>query len=195
MVTNEEYKILSNISYWIDSNRNDVPFAPEQEGVLNSKDLKGLSKNCKILKVEDNTDNGMQAMAVAPVKDGEADTSEVVIAYAGTNFDDELDVLTDVQTVVLGSKVLIPEGQQLDLSKHDQLDELGIPKSIKYVEGQVMTAQTFLEDIEKDYPNADITTTGHSLGEYIALYISAENGWKNVGFNGPDPYKILSSYK
>lgn len=38
-----------------------------------------------------------------------------------------------------------------------------------------------------------MSTTGHSLGEYLALYVAAENGYKNVGFNGPDPYHILSS--
>lgn len=27
----------------------------------------------------------------------------------------------------------------------------------------------------------------------MALYIAAENQWRNVGFNGPDPYELLSS--
>ena len=43
-----------------------------------------------------------------------------------------------------------------------------------------------------DYPEAEITTTGHSLGEFLALDVAAENQWKNVGFNGPDPYNVLS---
>lgn len=46
----------------------------------------------KILKVEDNTTNGMQAMAVAPVKNNIVDTSENVIAYAGTNIDKWTDI-------------------------------------------------------------------------------------------------------
>ena len=42
--------------------------------------------NKKDAKTQDNTDNGMQAMAVAPMdKDGNVDTSQVVIAYAETN--------------------------------------------------------------------------------------------------------------
>lgn len=49
----------------------------------------------KILKVEDNTTNGMQAIAVAPVKNDNVDTSEIIIAYAGTNPDDDLDIRTD----------------------------------------------------------------------------------------------------
>ncbi|MEX2785729.1 hypothetical protein AB3331_11280, partial [Streptococcus sp. H49] len=32
------------------------------------------------------TSNGMQAMAVAPIVDGEPDTSQIVIAYAGSHF-------------------------------------------------------------------------------------------------------------
>src|SRR5699024_2711496 len=55
-----------------------------------------------------------------------------------------------------------------------------------------MSAEKFVYELEKDYPNAMMTTTGHSLGEYIALYIAAEKGLKNIGFNGPDPYNILS---
>ena len=41
----------------------------------------------KVLAVENNKDNGMQAMAVAPVdSNGEIDTSKIVISYAGTDF-------------------------------------------------------------------------------------------------------------
>ncbi len=36
----------------------------------------------------------MQAMAVAPFKNGKVDTSEVVIAYAGTNLSDGADIQT-----------------------------------------------------------------------------------------------------
>lgn len=39
--------------------------------------------------------NHMQAMAVAPIKDGVVDYSQITIAYAGTNPEDGLDLLTD----------------------------------------------------------------------------------------------------
>ncbi|WP_162797761.1 hypothetical protein [Streptococcus pluranimalium] len=46
-------------------------------------------------------------MAVAPVdKNGEADYSEVVIAYAGTNREDFKDMGTDIQSIGLGSDEL-----------------------------------------------------------------------------------------
>ena len=48
-----------------------------------------LNNKYEILAVENNKDNGMQAMAVAPVdSNGEVDTSQIVIAYAGTDFSD-----------------------------------------------------------------------------------------------------------
>ncbi|WYK02114.1 hypothetical protein A5821_003257 [Enterococcus sp. 7F3_DIV0205] len=77
---------------WIDSKKDDVPFHPKTGTIFNPADIKGLSQKYKVLKAEDNTDNGMQAMAVAPVDDaGNVDTSQVVIAYAGTNFSDAKD--------------------------------------------------------------------------------------------------------
>ncbi|OJG66528.1 hypothetical protein RV09_GL000881 [Enterococcus moraviensis] len=48
----------------------------------------------------------MQAMAVAPVVNGKADTSQVVIAYAGTNQSNKLDIAIDIQTVGAGSDKL-----------------------------------------------------------------------------------------
>lgn len=58
--------------------------------------------------------------------------------------------------------------------------------------GQLKSAVEFAQEVKRDYGHAEISTTGHSLGEYLALYIAAENQWKNVGFNGPDPYELLS---
>ncbi|HEL1613596.1 hypothetical protein [Streptococcus suis] len=71
----------------------------------------------KVIAVQDNdndvdktNDNGMQAMAVAPYVNGKADTSQIVIAYAGTNFADIRDVDTDIQTVIFGSKDTLVQG-------------------------------------------------------------------------------------
>ena len=40
--------------------------------------------------------NHMQAMAVAPVKNGVVDYSQLTIAYVGTNPEDKVDLVTDV---------------------------------------------------------------------------------------------------
>lgn len=173
MLKENDYKDLSRYVYFIDSKHNRYD-SRIKEGYL----LVGDNADYEILKTEDNTTNGMQAMTVALVENGTVDTSKIVIAYAGTNPDDNLDKRTDYQTVIVGSKLL-------DTSTLlDPADSL--------IEGQVITAENFAEDIKKDYPHAIMTTTGHSLGEYIALYVAAENGWQNVGFNGPDPYNVLS---
>ncbi|QUW23004.1 lipase [Sporosarcina sp. Marseille-Q4063] len=173
MFDEENYKELSEYVYRVDKN-NKYYNADLKEGAI----LEGENSTYKVIKIEDNTSNGMQAMAVAPFINGKVDTTEIVIAYAGTNPGDDLDIRTDYQTVVVGSK-------QLDTSTlFNPADSL--------IEGQVITAENFAEDIKSDYPTAVVTTTGHSLGEFIALFVAAENGWKNVGFNGPDPYKILS---
>src|SRR5699024_11565924 len=90
-----DYKILSEHIYCIDKkDEGDDPSIKEEEKIK-EKDTEYYS-----LKTENNSSNGMQAMAFAPIKNGTADTSEVVIAYAGTNFDDEVDIHTDLQTVI-----------------------------------------------------------------------------------------------
>ncbi|MBC1434884.1 hypothetical protein HB848_05990 [Listeria rocourtiae] len=176
MATERDYNVFADEAYQIDKAR---AKREDRAPLLKGDILEGtkLSQSYKVLKVEDNNKNGMQAMAVAPIINGVVDTSEVVIAYAGTDFDDKLDVLTDVTTVVGGNK------------------DLSIPQwwsSPKKVEGQAVSAQKFATSIKQSYPNAVIATTGHSLGEYLAIYIAAENKWRNTGFNGPDPYNILS---
>ena len=55
----------------------------------------------KILKIQDNKDNGMQAMAVAPINEkGEVDKRRIIISYAGTDFSDHKDRMTDLQNVI-----------------------------------------------------------------------------------------------
>lgn len=171
-ISEKDYNKLSDTAYWIDPKHKDYD-SKIKEG--NIREIAG--KEYKILKVEDNSTNGMQAMAVAPIKNGIPDTSEIIIAFAGTNASDRLDILTDTQTVVAGNK---------------GLDVSSWWKSPERVDGQIHSAENFVKGIKSTYPTAAVTTTGHSLGEYIALYIAAENGWMNVGFNGPDPYNILS---
>ena len=86
MISEQNYRKLAEVSYWVDSKKEDKPFTPKLRTNLTSQKIKGLSQNFQVLKVKDNTFNGMQAMAVAPVdKNGMADYSEVVIVYLGIN--------------------------------------------------------------------------------------------------------------
>ncbi|ORP06944.1 triacylglycerol lipase, partial [Streptococcus mitis] len=125
---------------------------------------------------KDNTSNGMQAMAVAPVdKNGNVDYSHVVIAYAGTNRDDRLDIQTDIQSIGFGDRRMLSDS-----------------KTKTFRKSQFQTALSFAEEIEKTYPSAKITTAGHSLGESLAMYVALKRGYANVGYNGPDIHNLIS---
>ncbi|MDR1567236.1 MAG: lipase [Streptococcaceae bacterium] len=102
-------------------------------------------------------------MAVAPMKNGKVNTSQVVVAYAGTNSSDWKNLV---------------------------VDGVNVAESIGGL--QLAFANQFAKEVEKAYPNSDISTTGHSLGAFLSLAQGAEQHWQSVTFNGPDPYSVLS---
>ncbi|WP_321387080.1 hypothetical protein [uncultured Enterococcus sp.] len=74
-ITDEDYNKISDTVYWID------PLHKKHDPTIKDGEIRVINeKEYEVLKVEDNTDNGMQAMAVAPIVNGKADTSQVVIA-------------------------------------------------------------------------------------------------------------------
>ena len=79
MVTDYVYKYLSDEIYKIE---NDKQNYAENKEIFDSGGNNIAKRNkYKILALEDNQNNGMQAMAVAPVNDrGEVDTRRIVIA-------------------------------------------------------------------------------------------------------------------
>ena len=71
-----EYKYLSNSVYEVDTKK--VSRSWKEGDTLEGSQS---NNNFKSLKVEDNQNNGMQAMAVGPVNGrGEVDTSKITIA-------------------------------------------------------------------------------------------------------------------
>ena len=174
MTTERDFRYIVDDVYAVDSLK---VKAPLKEGAIVAQ-----GKFKIITPPVDNTSNGMQAMAVAPVdKNGNVDYSHVVIAYAGTNKDDIKDLGTDVQSLWLG---------------RDKLQSRSGLNSAKVVDSQFVTALNYAKEVEEEvrskHPSAKITTAGHSLGESLAMYVALKRGYANVGYNGPDIHNLIS---
>ncbi|MBO1300934.1 MULTISPECIES: lipase [unclassified Enterococcus] len=175
-ITDKNYNSISNRVYRIDPNH------PEYNADLKEGSFRNFGgAEFKILKLKENSKtDGMQAMALAPLDEkGNVDTSQVVISYAGTNKSDFKDIETDLRTII-----------GLFDGSDNRVVSL-VTRQARFL-GQLTSATEFAKEVKNEYKDAEISTTGHSLGQYLALYVAAENQWKNVGFNGPDPYELLS---
>ena len=129
-VKEEQYNWLAEQVYWVDKLKTDKDYTPEANKIYPFNPKKRDLGNFKVVEVKDNTSNGMQAMAVAPVdKNGNVDYSHVVIAYAGTNKDDIKDLDTDVQSLGLG---------------RDKLQSRSGLNSAKVVDSQFVTALNYV---------------------------------------------------
>ena len=120
MITEEDYRYIVDDVYDVDSGKVSNPI--QEERLVANDRFKVITKPI------DNTSNGMQAMAVAPVdKNGNVDC-HVVIAYAGTNKDDIKNLGTDVQSLWLG---------------RDKLQSRSGLNSAKVVDSQFVTALNY----------------------------------------------------
>src|SRR3712207_2154499 len=109
-ISDSSYKKLSEQVYNIEPSKakfNEKKRIVEGRLVIDDK----TGRQYRVLLVQDNNndahktnDNGMQAMAVAPIVKGDIDTSQVVIAYAGTNAADSKDLDTDWQLLIRGNQ-------------------------------------------------------------------------------------------
>ena len=175
MITDKNYRYIAGQSYNV---------APEWSGDTVYVDSKIIDNQFLVLATENNTSNGMQAMAVAPIINGKPDTSQIIIAYAGTNKFDTDDLQTDYQMIFGGNT------NDLLFQQGDAASDTSITAT---VDSQAETALEFAENMMKKYPNASITTTGHSLGESLGLYVALKKNLTNVGFNGPDIANMISA--
>lgn len=179
MLTDRQNRIVADEVYRIDSSSADYRKLNPGDVIFSYDENQNIILKCEVLKVEDNQDNGMQAMAVAPIgADGQPDYSQIIITYAGTNADDTRDTTTDVQMIGYGNT--------------DRMAYVDSNNRGRVVEVQAVTALRFAEEVRKQFRNAQITTTGHSLGESLAIYVALKNGWDNMGSHGPDIHNMIS---
>ncbi|MDR0299965.1 MAG: hypothetical protein LBI13_07830 [Streptococcaceae bacterium] len=100
MTTNKNYNALAAQAYNVDRTHTIKPL--KIGSTIPAQD--GGGQSYRVLYSEDNPDgNGFQGMAVAPINNGVVDTSQVTIAFAGTNQSDPKDLLTDTESVVANS--------------------------------------------------------------------------------------------
>lgn len=86
MMTEQQSNWLATQVYSVDGQKNDGQYETISKGTYYYDKNNPEIGQFKVLAVEDNTVNGMQAMAVAPVVNGVVDYDNITIAYAGTNF-------------------------------------------------------------------------------------------------------------
>lgn len=177
MLSDEQNRFISDIVYDLDHKKSNKGL--KAEDILKYNEKNDKLGSFKILKVEDNQENGMQAMAVAPIgADGQPDYSQIIITYAGTNADDGRDTTTDVQMIGYGNT--------------DRMAYVDSNNRGKVVESQAVSALRFAEEVRKQFRNSQITTTGHSLGESLAMFVALKNGWDNMGSHGPDIHNMIT---
>lgn len=97
MIPDSSFKVLSDMAYNVEESK------AKSNGHL--KIIEGSQiidfhqkRSFMVLEVNDNIDNGMQAMACQSLDE----SNHIVIAYSGTNAFNKKDILTDIDSVVLG---------------------------------------------------------------------------------------------
>ncbi len=167
------YRAASREVYDVDGERAKYD---REEGQLKKGDTyKDEVTNQKyyILDTYDNDKNGLQAMAVAPIVNGKTDTSQVVVAYAGTDTSDIQDLAEDGFGIGLGQ-------------------EIRLGSDFLFTSSQAVSARKYAQKIQEQYPEATVSYTGHSLGGSTAMYVALKEGADSVTFNAPDIFMRIS---
>lgn len=189
-ITDEQYRYLSRAVYFVGK----FPHQYRKGRMVTIHGRKYVVED-----VESNEKNGLQALAVTP-KD---DPNELVIAYGGTDPADIRDALTDIEFIALGREhrpledgrdrlreVIAENPRVQELISRLGLDGTALLAARGSGDSQAVSALKFAH---RAAGGRTFTTTGHSLGASLAIYVAVKLRMSSTCFNGPDISAILSA--
>ncbi|WP_110931518.1 hypothetical protein [Paenibacillus bouchesdurhonensis] len=130
--------------------------------------------------------------------------NQVIIGYRGTEPPDRpfwsvlMDWGTDLNDVIGHRPKNLEKVHEYYEKNKAEIDALPLDLRLSFIRSeseyqnnQFVQAQNLYDVVRKEYPNAEISTTGHSLGGAEAEYVAVRNGLNSVSFNAPSIVHIL----
>jgi|GEM_PF-1400612 len=132
------------------------------------------------------------------------DINQVIIGYRGTEPPDrpKWSVLTDWETDlndVVGNRTKNLEETHNYMEQYkEEISSLPLHKQMPFIEAesryqnnQFVQAMNLFDKVKEAYPEAKISTTGHSLGGAQAEYVAIRNGISSASYNPPSIVHLL----
>jgi len=133
-------------------------------------------------------------------------TNQVIIGYRGTEPPGNplrsilMDYGTDIFDVAGGNRFRnLEKGHEYYEENKDAINQLPLQTAYavmqtdsRYHNNQFAQAQDLYDVVKKQYPTAEISTTGHSLGGAEAEFVAVRNGLHSVSFNAPNITHLLT---
>ena len=129
---------------------------------------------------------------------------QVIIGFRGTEPPDrpKWSVLADWETDlhdVVGKRARNLEETHNYMEQYkDEISSLPLHKQMPFIEeesryqnNQFVQAMNLFDKVKVEYPDADISTTGHSLGGALAEYVAIRNGISSTTYNPPSIVHLL----